>query len=54
MTKAELRKKYTDVRARFEDGELFTNEYALNLDEMLTDYFGMRPTELSELAELAD
>ncbi len=45
MTKAELREQYILYRGRYEDGAFLTNEYALNLDEMLAKYFGMEPVK---------
>lgn len=40
MTKAELKRKYTEARDEFING-MYTNEYALNLDTMLSEYFGL-------------
>jgi hypothetical protein len=41
MTKAELRAAYVAEREKFASGERFANEYALNLDTMLSEYFGL-------------
>lgn len=41
MDKAELRAAYTAARAKYAAGLLFTNEYALHLDTMLSNYFGL-------------
>jgi hypothetical protein len=41
MTKAELRAAYVQVRSEYAAGQLFTNEYALHLDTMLSRYFGL-------------
>jgi hypothetical protein len=41
MTKAELREQYTRYRERYASGDLYTNEYALHLDTMLSSYFGL-------------
>lgn len=53
MTKAELREAYVSERAAYVSGERWTNEYALNLDTMLSNYFGLpladRPEEDPEL-----
>jgi hypothetical protein len=40
-TKAWLRGAYTEARAAYAAGEMFTNEYALELDTMLSNYFGL-------------
>jgi hypothetical protein len=49
MTKAELKALYQAERVTYESGERHTNEYALHLDTMLSDYFGLpypeRPDE---------
>jgi len=39
MTKAELRAAYAKAREEFASGVLFTNEYALHPDTMLSEYF---------------
>jgi len=41
MTKAELRAAYVRRREEYAAGRLFTNEYALHLDTMLSEYFGL-------------
>ena len=41
MKKAELREQYVKARADYTEGRLWTNEYALNLDTMLSNYFGL-------------
>ena len=41
MTKAELRVAYEKARAKYAAGGLWTNEYALELDTMLSGYFGL-------------
>jgi hypothetical protein len=51
MKKAELREQYLRYRARYLDGAFLTNEYALNLDEMLSEYFGLPPVATEEVAE---
>jgi hypothetical protein len=48
VTKAELRALYTTERASFTSGERHTNEYALNLDTMLSAYFGLPGAERPE------
>lgn len=48
VTKAELKAQYTAERAFFASGERHTNEYALNLDTMLSDYFGLPGAERPE------
>jgi hypothetical protein len=45
MTKAELREQYMAERSSFTSGERHTNEYALNLDTMLSAYFGLPGAE---------
>jgi hypothetical protein len=40
-TKTGLRAAYTKARAAYAAGEMYTNEYALHLDTMLSDYFGL-------------
>jgi hypothetical protein len=41
MTKAELRKEYKEAREAYENGGMYTNEYALKLDTMLSGYFNL-------------
>jgi hypothetical protein len=41
VKKAELREQYTHYRGRYLNGEFLTNEYALHLDTMLSNYFGL-------------
>jgi len=41
VTKAELREQYAKARADYTEGGLWTNEYALTLDTMLSNYFGL-------------
>lgn len=48
MKKAELREQYVKARADYTEGRLWTNEYALYLDTMLSNYFGL------PLADFAD
>ena len=42
-TKAQLRVVYERERARFQAGQLYANEYALHLDTMLAEFFGLDP-----------
>jgi len=48
MTKAELRAAYQAARSKYADGKLYTNEYALELDTMLSGYFGMPLLDLAD------
>lgn len=48
MTKAELKAEYTRWRTEFSAGRLWTNEYALHLDSMLSNYFGMPGADMLE------
>ena len=41
MTKADLKEAYARARDEYADGRLFTNEYALRLHTMLSDYLKM-------------
>jgi hypothetical protein len=40
MTKAELKTRYLEIRDRYVAGMLY-NEYALELDTLLVNYFGL-------------
>jgi hypothetical protein len=51
MKKAELHEQYLRYRSRYLNGEFFTNEYALHMDEMLSEYFGLEPVATEEAAE---
>ena len=46
MTKAELRAAYSTARERYAAGSLFTNEYALHLDTMLSRYLSLPLADL--------
>lgn len=50
MNKAELREQYLRYRDRYAAGELFNNEYALHLDTMLANYFGLPLTDIPDEA----
>jgi hypothetical protein len=41
MTKAELRAAYIEARDDYMSGANYTNQYALYLDTMLSNYFGL-------------
>ncbi len=41
MTKPELRAEYIKERDGYMAGDRLTNEYALNLDTMLSQYLGL-------------
>jgi hypothetical protein len=48
MTKAELRAAYEREREAFAAGERWTNEYALHLDTMLSQYFNLPLADFEE------
>jgi hypothetical protein len=53
MTKAELRARYLKVHEEFEAGRMFANEYALHLEDLLSDYCGLRSGETAGRHETA-
>jgi hypothetical protein len=52
MTKAQLRARYEKARDEYQaDGGIYTNEYALHLDTMLSEYFGLPLLDHAEITE---
>lgn len=53
MTKTELLAAYVASRGKYSSGEILANEYALELDTMLSRYLGLPLLDLADEDELA-